>query len=1292
MNGRTNGRLGLTLASVAGPTLRVAALMIVLGSFGLVAVSGPNTPAYALSGGDVTFTLVTPFAAIDSNQCESAGPKAMYVQINLTNNTGSQLNNLTATINLTDDGDYSLDATELSSKFVGSIAAGATKPVFWFVNYTLESGDCGPNTPPNKTFTVTLTEGIAPITSGTLTLTGRKELSAQAGGDVSGVVNATNVVVGQVVPVTITYVFGNAANNGHAMIQPAGNQSFDPGCYRLVRTDVTSSAFSAGLTTSADNQLYFTANGSWGGGGSNNQVVVVYYFQALCVGTGTQIDPFADLLSGGQDKYSDEFGSPFSLPPPTNPFTITKSANPTVLPGGGVSTHTVTITNPSDSDSSLDKITDVLPTGVTFLAIDPSSGVTSANSSAVPSAGASGTIEFLANPGTGGTSYVLPAHGSLTLVYTANYPAGSPCSNINSVTASIGTATIGPATAEVQVGCSTPTPTATNTPTPSPTPTNTSTPSPTPTDTPVPPTSTPTPVPPTPTDTPVPATPTQTPVPPTPTETPVPPTSTPTQTPVPPTPTDTPVPATPTQTPVPPTPTDTPVPATPTQTPVPPTPTDTPVPATPTQTPAPPTPTDTPVPATPTQTPVPPTPTDTPVPATPTQTPVPPTPTDTPVPATPTQTPVPPTPTNTPIPPPPPPPPPPTATPTPVPATSTPTAVPSTSTPTPTPPPGGAAVAGVVGAAKSLSGPVVNNGDGSYTVSYVVTVRNVGGTLLTNVQVSENLAATFSGATSFSVVPGSLTALGGLSVNPGFTGVAPNTNLLNAGNSLPVGGSGVIGFSVRVVPGANPGPYSNTAIASASGPNGQATLDLSDDGTQVDADGDGNPNEAGENDPTLVSFAEDPRITVAKSLDGAVVNNHNETYTVGYRIAIQNVGNVVLNNVQVTENLGATFPAPITFSVVSGSLTATNGLVVNPSFTGAGANINLLANGNSLPVGGSASISFRVLIAPAANLGPFVNNVSVSGLSPAGKQATGSADNRLTLNPIAGPADDGRIGIAKSAGAVVIDGNGGFTVPFVLLVRNYGNTAANGVQVSENLAAAFPPPATFAVVPGSLTATGGLIVNPTFNGSTVVALLNGTGTLASGASATIGFSVKVVPGPGQTSFTNVASIIGTTPGGVPLADNSTDGTNPDPDADGDPRNNSVPTSIGFVVSYPDPNNDDQKKKETEEQIQQRERTNTSNLDDRRTEGNVMSVVCSSLATPIPTGAGSRGYPDDGQDPPYVIIATRDGDQKVRLYRELKDACGRIQVGDYLEADGEKESEQLFHAENITVTRGDRRVR
>ncbi|MFN8633394.1 MAG: hypothetical protein U0893_06025 [Chloroflexota bacterium] len=113
--------------------------------------------------------------------------------------------------------------------------------------------------------------------------------------------------------------------------------------------------------------------------------------------------------------------------------------------------------------------------------------------------------------------------------------------------------------------------------------------------------------------------------------------------------------------------------------------------------------------------------------------------------------------------------------------------------------------------------------------------------------------------------------------------------------------------------------------------------------------------------------------------------------------------------------------------------------------------------------------------------------------------------------------------------------------------------------------------------------------------------------------------------------------------------------------------------VGVESIAPTSNDPDTPRKLTEEQRQQRSRTNTASLDDYRTEGEALETNCDAQ---IPT----------------VTIANRDGTVVLNLLHDAKDACALVKPGDYVEAIGEKQNEQLYDAHQITVRRNGVRVR
>ncbi len=128
-----------------------------------------------------------------------------------------------------------------------------------------------------------------------------------------------------------------------------------------------------------------------------------------------------------------------------------------------------------------------------------------------------------------------------------------------------------------------------------------------------------------------------------------------------------------------------------------------------------------------------------------------------------------------------------------------------------------------------------------FELRFEVRLENLGNVPLSSVQATADLATAFAVAASFTVV--SVTSPD-LTVNGSFTG-GSNTNLLAAGNTLGVGGSGIITLVVRVDTGGETGPYSCTSRASGISPAGVVVIDDSEDGNDPDPDGDGDPNNNG---------------------------------------------------------------------------------------------------------------------------------------------------------------------------------------------------------------------------------------------------------------------------------------------------------------------------------------------------------------------------------------------------------------------------------------------------------------
>ncbi|WP_261199366.1 hypothetical protein [Laspinema olomoucense] len=345
---------------------------------------------------------------------------------------------------------------------------------------------------------------------------------------------------------------------------------------------------------------------------------------------------------------------------------------------------------------------------------------------------------------------------------------------------------------------------------------------------------------------------------------------------------------------------------------------------------------------------------------------------------------------------------------------------------------------------------------------------------------------------------------------------------------------------------APPGTYTNTATIT----------------TQGDTDPD---NDTDEVDTTVLGT---PRVGVAKQA-GTIINNGDGTYIIPYTMTVRNYGNLPIQNLQIIESLLATF-GNSPFIVVENSLTS-NTLTVNQNFDGNG-DTNLLVGTDALAVGASANIQFQVIVTPGNNLGPYnnqataqgtgsngtpISDISTNGTDPDPDNDTDSTNNTTPTGVTFGEIP--LIGVAKAAGTPTDNGDRTFTIPYTLIVRNYGDVPLTTLQVTENLNETFAN-TPYTLEPNSFTSPT-LTVNPNFNGNTDTNLLATGNTLAVGTEATISFRVRVTPGNNLGPFNNQVTASGVTPGGNVVNDLSTTGSNPDANNTGDPRTTNQVTSV-----------------------------------------------------------------------------------------------------------------------------------
>lgn len=474
-----------------------------------------------------------------------------------------------------------------------------------------------------------------------------------------------------------------------------------------------------------------------------------------------------------------------------------------------------------------------------------------------------------------------------------------------------------------------------------------------------------------------------------------------------------------------------------------------------------------------------------------------------------------------------------------------------------------------IGAAKAVTS-ITQQPNGSYTIAYVVVIRNYGSNPLANVQVIDDLDNTFPSPATYTIVSAPI-ASGSLTANASFNG-SGNVNLLTSGTStLAAGAQETITFVVNVDTQGSIGTFFNSAVVNATDTNGgNAVADSSDWGTNPDPDGDQNPTESTENTPTPTPLSGSTITTIgaAKTISDTTVSNC--VYSITYQVIVRNLGNEPLENVQAVDNLDLAFPAPLTYTV--SAVTATNGLAANVNFNGSGDQNLLDAANSTLAFGATGIITYTVNVTVNNAPGTYFNTTTATAEGAvSGNSTTDVSDWGTNPDPdldgfpnepaqgeddptpftIIGP----KLGLAKQVGTPQLQPDGTYIVNYNIYISNSSGTEdATNVQIVDNLSATFPAPVIVTLLGTPTTTQGSLIPNLQYTIGNDWNLLAANSVLGAGQDAVIQFAVNVnLNNTADTIFFNTA--IGTADGAcTTTADTSNNGTDAQPAG-------SVPTPV-----------------------------------------------------------------------------------------------------------------------------------
>ena len=357
----------------------------------------------------------------------------------------------------------------------------------------------------------------------------------------------------------------------------------------------------------------------------------------------------------------------------------------------------------------------------------------------------------------------------------------------------------------------------------------------------------------------------------------------------------------------------------------------------------------------------------------------------------------------------------------------------------------------VIGLAKRVES-VVNNGDGTYRVTFHLQAENLGDVTLTDLVLTDDILTQFAGLSpsGFVASDGTLTASGS------WDGSA-TSNVLAAGQSLDAGESGDVLISFTVTPG-NITEADNNADISGTPPGGGTVTDTSTAGVNPDPNDDDDPDE---DDPTVVSFVETPVIGLAKQVTAGPTANGDGSYDLTYELLVTNMGDTPLADLQITDDLSVTFGGVSSFGV---SAVTSPALAVNPGYDGF-SDVDLLAGTDTLAIGGSATLTIDLTVTPGSNLGPYENTAVAEGTSPGGvvvvddsqdgadvdPDGNGDPGDNDDPTPVTFPSQDFDLEISKTGPGEV---NSGDTATWSLVVTNLGPGVAPGpIVVTDTLPA-----------------------------------------------------------------------------------------------------------------------------------------------------------------------------------------------------------------------------------------------
>jgi uncharacterized repeat protein (TIGR01451 family) len=396
-------------------------------------------PATALAQGSLTIELNAPYnLVVDSNVLSPStyAPELATIGAGFCNYGSDPLTNVTAFIgsyadgtpgiypsrdstdgnfqaehpHLSNSGDYSLThvggsaGTADATRFIGDLDVGECSWQYWHFTYPrIENPDntgadpvWGLTRDPDDdlwlNFDVWATSAEGPVADTTWKVVMRNEISAVANKIYPNTGNwftdPVNVVPGQTITTTgVNYDMGvinkgfdndgDLAYDYNAWLQPIGDPSFDPSCFRLVKTSgqitIKRSGGNPDYVYDFEDELYFTDLPSDNAGGYG---LVYYTFMALSGPCSVPMSPYQEVASGADnEKFAGDYGiTTINIESSAPEVTLGKTVDLAQVAPGGTLSYSMSFANTGTGDAGDPDygvplvISDSIPPDTTYVA------------------------------------------------------------------------------------------------------------------------------------------------------------------------------------------------------------------------------------------------------------------------------------------------------------------------------------------------------------------------------------------------------------------------------------------------------------------------------------------------------------------------------------------------------------------------------------------------------------------------------------------------------------------------------------------------------------------------------------------------------------------------------------------------------------------------------------------------------------------------------------------------------------------------------------------------------------